>query len=462
MGLVLLPTPAIATCKADLGPALEAIAAAPALQSARLGMLVETEGGEEIYSRDADHFFVPASNVKLFTTAAALDVLGPDYRIRTSIYGQPTAADQPLVVVGRGDPSLGLPQLQQLSAQIQPQVGRVSRLLGDDSYFPGSPYNANWEWEDVQAGYGAPVNSLILNGNAVDITLTPRQPGQPLGVSWVNPPLAPPWPIENHSRTVAPGSHSGAQIDLLWQPSLRVRGQLAADSPPKTWSLAIPTPGDYFLQQLAAQLEQIGVAVGPIAVTTTPIPIRQPLAQLAAVESPPLDQLLVIANQDSDNLYAEALLKTLGKHLHPQALDATAAGLDAIATTLARLGVSPDSFELVDGSGIARQNLATPRALVSTLQAMDHHPYRQAYQDSLAVAGVSGTLRNRLRGAPAVNLRGKSGALTGNVSLSGYLSPPHYEPLIVSILINHSDRHANHLRQLIDQMLVEIAQLRQC
>lgn len=461
-GIVLLPLPAVALCEAELGPALEAIAAAPELQSTRLGILVETQSGLQVYGRDADHFFVPASNVKLLTTAAVLHQLGPNYRIRTSIYGDPQSQSQPLLVVGRGDPSLTHADLTRLATGVQSRgIGQVSRLLGDDSYFPGSGYNPNWEWEDVQAGYGAPVNSLILNGNALDLSVAPQAVGQPLLVSWAQPAIAPPWRIDNYSSTVSAGAATGIHLDRGWgQPALALYGQLAAGSSPRTFSIAVPQPADYFLQQLASVLRQAGVQVGLTAVVTPPPP---GLSELASVESSPLSELLIPTNRDSDNLYAEALLKTLGMTSDPQALDATQAGLDAIAAALNDLGLPPASFELVDGSGIARQNLATPRALVSTLQIMATHPQAQVYLDSLAVAGVSGTLRNRLRGTSlAGNLRGKTGALTGNVSLTGYLKPPGYEPLVVSILINHSDRHANQLRQIIDQMLLQIVQLRRC
>ncbi|PSN18119.1 D-alanyl-D-alanine carboxypeptidase/D-alanyl-D-alanine-endopeptidase [filamentous cyanobacterium CCP5] len=460
----LLPSSVAALCEAQLGPAMETLATAPELRSARLGILLATEAGRDIYARDADQFFVPASNTKLFTTAAALDRLGPDFRFRTTVYGSGQPGLQPLVVVGGGDPSFSHDDLQALGDQLHVAgISQVSRLIGDDSYFPGSAYNPNWEWEDVQADYGAPVNSLILNGNAFEVVLSPGAAGEPLGVSWAEPTWAPTWAIENHGRTGARGSDSNTQVFRSWgRPALVVQGQLAADHGVDRWEIANPQPADYFVEQLAHTLEQSGIAVG----STTAASDRPPtegLRALATVESAPLSELLVPTNQDSDNLYAEALLKGLGMATDPDALDATDAGIGAIVASVASLGVPAASFELVDGSGIARQNLATPRALVSVLQVMAHHPQRQVFLDSLAVAGVSGTLRNRLGGTVlAGNLRGKTGALTGNVSLTAYLMPPQSEALVVSILINHANVHASQLRRLIDQMLLQIAQLQGC
>ncbi|MBD0268888.1 MAG: D-alanyl-D-alanine carboxypeptidase, partial [Cyanobacteria bacterium Co-bin8] len=145
-----------AICVSELAGVLDEIASQPSLQSARIGVYVETQGEaadrQVLYARDAQQFFIPASNAKLLTTAAALDFLGPNYRIRTSVYGEAEAVTD-LRVVGRGDPSLAHEDLARLAQQIaQSGVRQVSTLIGDDSYFPGSPINPNWEWEDVQAG----------------------------------------------------------------------------------------------------------------------------------------------------------------------------------------------------------------------------------------------------------------------------------------------------------------------
>ncbi|MEM6254397.1 MAG: D-alanyl-D-alanine carboxypeptidase/D-alanyl-D-alanine-endopeptidase [Cyanobacteria bacterium P01_D01_bin.156] len=448
---VLLPSHAAhAYCRADLGQALDTIAAQPTLKKARLGVLVETQTGQVIYSRDADRYFVPASNVKLLTTAAALSSLGPNFTIRTSVYGNTN--DGSLQVVGRGDPTFSDQQLNNLASQIKNQgVTNISNLLGNDTHFAGPTVNPNWEWEDVQAGYGAPANSLILNANELGLTLYPQAVGQPLRVEWDDP--AQRWQIENFSRSVGAGQPEYVSVGRdLSRPVLRVYGQLIAGSAPETASVAVPNPAEYFIGRFRQALSRQGITVAQTGLTNN----APAGSELAAITSPPLAQWLVRTNRNSKNIYAEAILKSLGAK-DPD--NATAAGIEAVETILQRMGVNPDLYKIVDGSGLSRHNLATPQAFVDTLQAMARSPHGATYRNSLAVAGTSGTLRNRLGG---LQFAGKTGAVSHNASLSGYLQPPSYEPLVVSVLVNNLDQRSSVLRRTIDDIIRTVAQLRNC
>ncbi|WP_346291996.1 D-alanyl-D-alanine carboxypeptidase/D-alanyl-D-alanine endopeptidase [Sphaerothrix gracilis] len=469
LGLLLLASvfpsaPAIAAvCPADLTARVEAIAAQPALRPARLGVRVETETGELVYERDSDRYFVPASNVKLFTTAATLQFLGPDFRIRTSIYGSTNDLGlTTLRVFGRGDPSLSDTQLAELARQLRQQgVQRVASLVADDSYFPGQATNPNWEWEDVQAGYGAPVNSLIVNRNALGLSLVPQAIGQPLQVVWDDPPLAAQWQIENNSVTVAAGQPEYTEVGRdLGQPVLQVRGQLVAGSAADTAAIAVPNPSQYFLDRLQAALAAEQISVARTSAISTPTPNSLP--ELAFVESAPLRELLIPTNRSSNNLYAEALLKTLGMRAS-QGDEATELGIAALQAVLEPLGVDPTAYVLADGSGLSRHNLTTPTALVQVLQVMNRSNEAETYRNSLATAGVNGTLRNRLQGtAAAGRLQGKTGSISRNAALSGYLDPPSYEPLVLSILLNNVDQPGRVLRQAIDEIVALLAALQPC
>lgn len=457
-------------CPAQLAGKLDAIAAQPTLQRARVGVLVQTQGStaadrQVLYARDADQFFIPASNAKLLTTAAALDFLGPAYRIRTSVYATPQSNGlAALRVVGRGDPSFAIADLVDLAQQVsQGGIRQVSQLVADDSYFSGSAVNPNWEWEDVQAGYGAPVNGLILNGNAINLSVVPQSVGQPLQVMWESPLQANAWQIVNQSRTVSPGEAESIAVGRdLSQPVLHVSGQLVAGSEAEAVAIAVPNPAQAFLEQFQRTLADQAVSVGRTAVVLAGLP--QFPNELAVHQSPPLSDLLVPTNRNSNNLYAEALLKTVGVTYFPQqSVPATESGVEAVTQVLVRLGMDANQFSLADGSGLSRHNLITPSALVEILQIMATHPQASVYRNSLAVAGVNGTLRNRLRGTVLEGrLYGKSGAVSGNVALSGYVNVPNYRPLVVSVLINNSDQQAGTLRQAIDQMLLTLADLQSC
>jgi D-alanyl-D-alanine carboxypeptidase/D-alanyl-D-alanine-endopeptidase (penicillin-binding protein 4) len=159
---VVAQTPAVAgdICPGELGAKVDAIADRAEFSRSRWGILIQPlSSTATLYSRDATKYFIPASNVKLLTTAAALQKLGADFRIKTSVY---SGENKSFYVAGRGDPSIGEAQLKDLAQQLKRRgVDRINELIGDDSYFQGSAVNPNWEWEDAQAGYGAPVNSLI-------------------------------------------------------------------------------------------------------------------------------------------------------------------------------------------------------------------------------------------------------------------------------------------------------------
>ena len=463
-------TPAVEAmlCPAELAEQIDIALSAPPLEQAYVGMLLQTQATTKddrqiLYARHADHFFTPASGAKLLTTAAALHRLGPDYRIRTSIYGDADPAGLTnLQVVGRGDPTLTDNQLIDLAEQLSYHgIAQVNQLVMQDAYFPQFATNPTWEWGDAQWYYAPPVNSLILNGNAVTVEVAPTQVGSPLSITWPANVQRQPLPINNDTATVAD------QPEILplnlWRTGggeqIRVTGQMAAGASPVSYNLAVLDPVQQFTDALIRALGDQGISVAQAEMIDQAISQVGP--ELAAVNSPPLWELLIPTNQDSHNLYAEVLFKTLGvTQIDPPFTDASTAGGEAIRKILADLGVDSATVRLADGSGLSRHNLVTPAAMAETLQAMAVHPNADVYLNSLAVAGVSGTLSNRL-GETVLEgrVQGKSGALTGNVSLSGYLQPPNYEPLVFTILINHSDQHASILRDHIDQILLLISQL---
>lgn len=454
-------------CQPELADRINAIAARPELTRAHLGLLVETQGQttaerQTILEHNVDNWFVPASTLKLMTTAAALQRLGPDFQIQTSVYLQQQTEQSSLWVIGRGDPTFSDEQLQDLAQQIaQHGVQQVDQLWGYDGYFSGRAVHPNWEWEDVLAGYGASANGLILNENALGVTLHPTEVGQPLRVEWADPTQTTRWQVNNTSLTVAPGAPLTADVGRDWsQPILHVFGNLSADAGPDPFAIAITQPGNYFIEQLEHRLDQTDIAVTSTGLTSTlPSPA---LLEIAMVTSPPLSQWLSTINQNSNNLYAEALLKSLGT-VTGDGADATEAGTEAVKEILSELGIDPDGYQMVDGSGLSRHNLVTPRTLVDTLQAMAHNSHGDLYRQSLAVAGQVRNLSHRFRDTPVQGrLQGKTGYVSNNESLAGYLQPLEYAPLVFSIFLNNADLSATEMREIIDEIMVNIAQLREC
>ncbi len=465
-----LPTQAL--CEAEFSAAIESLAQRPELSRARLGVQIETLDGEVLYSREGDRFFVPASTLKLVTSAAVLTRLGPDFTVKTTVHPYPLPMEDPhqaqtLVVIGRGDPSFNQASMTTLAQQLARRgVRHIPLLWGDEGTFRGEAISPDWDWEDVQAGYGAPVNALIFEENQIGFRLVPQALGEPLRILWDDPTQGQGWQIENRSRTVAPGEPEFVQVGRDWRsPVIRISGQLVMGAEPETASVSVPNPGEAFLQALQRALAQQGIRVDQThllpqdwhATTNT-----LPLPTLATVESPPVSALLLPMNQDSNNLYAEALLKQLGTQTAPT-LPATEAGIQAVLDSLRPLGLDPADIVMVDGSGLARKNLITPAAMVSVLQGMARSPHAAFYRDSLAVAGESGTLRHRWRDTPiAGHLWGKSGAISRNFALAGYLETPSSGSLVIGIFINNIDAGGATARSLIDEIVWQIFQLTPC
>ncbi|MCC5615903.1 D-alanyl-D-alanine carboxypeptidase/D-alanyl-D-alanine-endopeptidase [Nostoc sp. CHAB 5836] len=447
-------------CSTQLGTAIDAVINRPLFSRGRWGILVQpVSTGETLYSRDAQKYFTPASNLKLLTTAAALQELGANFRIRTSIYHNGNGV---LRVVGRGDPSLSDTQLQKLAQQLkQKGITQIQRLIADDSYIQGDIVNPTWEWEDVQSDYGAPVNSFILNQNIFSLKLVPQAVGKSLQVVWTDAGEAKQWRIINQSVTVAQNQPSYINITReLSGTGLRIQGQLTTNSEPSLIDLPVVDPNYYFLRRFRAALATEKITLGQILVVNGGVNQEE----IAFVESPPLSELLMETLQNSNNLYAEALLRALAvKKLRVKNQTSADVGLEVVKASLTKLGVEPANYILVDGSGLSRRNLVTPEAFVQTLRAIARTSTAYIYRASLPVAGKSGTLKNRFQDTPAEGIvQAKTGTLTGVVSLSGYLNAPKYEPLVFSIIVNQSDQSATVVRQAIDQVVLLLTQLQRC
>lgn len=458
-------------CPAQLNGAIAPILNRSTVRNARWSVLVQTLSADSrnrqtLFARNPATLLIPASNNKLFTTAAALTQLGQHYQIRTSVTGnseQPTL--ETLRIIGRGDPSLSTTHLNTLAQQLsQKGIRQINQLIGDDTYFQGDAVNPNWKREDTLAGYGAAVNSLMLNQNGIGLTLFPQRVGQPLRIQWDDPTDASQWRVTNRSVTVsAKGEEFVSAYRIGNQMAMQIEAQLRVGSEPESASVSVPNPGNYLVQKFRAVLEKAGISVARATVVkTTPAPPGE--VELSTVESPLLRDLIIETNLESNNIYAEALLKTLGQVHSPNNGNAIASGVAAIKATLATRGVNPNGYQMVDGSGLADRNRASAEALVQTLQTMTSAPEdAQAFRNTLAIAGDSGTLKRRFRNTPAERrVSAKTGYISGVVALSGYVSPPNYTPLVFSILVNQPGGSVAAMRGAVDDLVVVLTRLQDC
>jgi D-alanyl-D-alanine carboxypeptidase/D-alanyl-D-alanine-endopeptidase (penicillin-binding protein 4) len=459
-------TPEITTtkqvCPAQLPAAINNIINRPQFSRVRWGILVKPLSSENIlYSQDSQKYFIPASNMKLFTTAAALQQLGADFRIRTSIYDEGNGV---LRVVGRGDPSFKNAQLTILAKQLYQQgIRQINQLIFDDSYFQGEVVNSSWEWEDIQADYGAPIHSFILNENATILTFSPQTIGKPLQLKWTEPTEAYRWKIANNSVTTQANEPHFVEVnrDLKGQ-TLRIKGQLAVNSQPEIIGLAVFDPIANFISQFRQNLDREGITVKETR--NNNLSQNKQEKEIAAIESPPLSELLIETNVNSNNLYAETLLRSLAIKKPGEKNQNTAdIGLEIIRETLTQLGVEPEGYIIVDGSGLSRKNLMTPATLVQLLQGIAKSPQAEVFRASLPISGMKGSLKNRFINTAAAGIvQGKTGSMTGISALSGYINTPNYEPLVFSIMVNQSTQPGKVMRTAIDEIVVLLAQLQRC
>jgi D-alanyl-D-alanine carboxypeptidase/D-alanyl-D-alanine-endopeptidase (penicillin-binding protein 4) len=469
--LVAVSAPAQAVCPSQLPQTIAPLLRSKGITDAQWGIAVETVTGDRVYQHQGNRLFIPASNQKLLTTAIALQHWSPTFQFRTVVYQRPsTDGEMVLEIVGQGDPSFSTASLQDLAQQLsQQQITQVDELIGNDSRFPGALVPPSWEAADRQEGYGAPINSLILNQNAIPLTLWPQQLGQPLAVEWENPLDQSGWQVYNRSRTVGRGEAEFVELSQADdRPILYIDAALRVGSDPEPVAVAVLNPGENFLRQFTTVLNQAGIAVPHETLLTVPQPVSG--IERGAIVSAPLADLIRTTNHESQNLYAESLLKGLGTDARAGAdalalarSSALGAGLAVMQRELINLGLDPQAFVLADGSGLSRQNLVTPNGLVDLLQAMARSANAGIYQGSLPVAGESGTLKNRfVDTAVAGRLQAKTGSLGGVAVLSGYLQPLHYPPLVFSVLINQPGQSYGVLREAIDGVVLRLSGLEVC
>src|SRR5882672_5902445 len=478
---------------AELQARIQEVVRQPALEHGFFAVkIVSLDTGQLIYEQSSNKFVRPASNMKLYTVAAALDRLTPDYHFMTSVYAKKKpdkgTVKSDLIVYGRGDPSFAarfnngdyFKGIDALAGRIVAAgVKRVKGdLVGDESYFNGAPLGSGWEWEDLQRGYGAQVSALTINDNAIDLTV---KPGEQVGAAAVitSGPPATFMTIANRATTGPRGSKSDLQLYRgLGGNTLEVSGSLPLGDSGFIGSVAIPDPALAFATMLRDALVKRGVKIdGRVrtidarsAASIVPNPLMaqtqttnvppQPLpVEIASLQSPPFSLIAAHTLKPSQNLYTEIILRTLGKLTSVGASQTNEeAGLIVVRNFLRQAGASESDLALNDGSGLSRNDMITANATVQLLTFMSKHKYFTQFRDALPIAGVDGTLRTRLRGTPAENnLRAKTGSLSSVASLSGYVTTAAGGHLVFSMMLNNYPDASALRRDSIDAIAVLLA-----
>jgi D-alanyl-D-alanine carboxypeptidase/D-alanyl-D-alanine-endopeptidase (penicillin-binding protein 4) len=453
----------------ELQTRISEVLAKPELAPAMVGVkIVSLDTGRVLFEENAAKLLRPASNMKLYTVAAALDKLSPDYRFKTIVYG-PSKPDSSgvirgdLTIYGRGDPSFAarfnngdyFKGIDNLATRIvDAGVKRVEGdLVGNETYFVGPKYGAGWAWEDMTWYYGAEISPLTVNDNALDLFIKPGPAvGQPALIT-----TGPPDPlltIVNKVTTAVKGTKREFNIHRgLGENTITIVGNIGLEDPGYTGAIGISHPALLFVYLLRNSLAQKGVVITGKSRTTGTVnqPSIPPLSldlsatyEITALESPPFSLIAAQTLKPSQNLYTELILRTLGTMTPPPPTmppirqTSEDLGIEAIKSFLKSAGIAADSLRLNDGSGLSRDDLITAEATVQLLTFMNKHRYADVFRAALPIAGVDGTLRNRMRNTPAQNnVRAKTGSLSSAASLGGYVTTAAGEKLAFAIIVNN-------------------------
>ena len=438
---------------------LDMIVNQPQFRSAQFGISIQTQGRNPLtlYSHNADRLLIPASNAKLLTTAAAIQALPLNFTVKTTLYD---LGNNQFHLVGEGDPMFKTSHLQALAQSLKDRnVKQIKRLTLDDRYYGSEWLNPHWGWDDVQADYAPPINGLILNENAIGLTLTPSITGQPLIVKWNEVENSKRYRIENLTKTVAIDQPEFVNVAQPELELVRVTGQLRVGGEPELVGISVQQPTQYMAEEFRRSLLLLGIKVDTVEIASTR---KEPKGIVAEITSPPLSEWIYETNQTSNNLYAEALLRQLGRSdLQPMGTGYSSdRGLIVLRQQLMKLGIAPETYQMVDGSGLARLDWVSAGTLVQVLQAMAKN---STFRKSLPIAGQSGSLTGRFKDTPAQTiLSAKTGFLTGAIGLSGYVNPKDFSPIVFSILLNNSIQPLSEQMKAVDAIAVRLANLKEC
>src|SRR5271154_836952 len=468
-------------------------------EKALWGILVtDRDTGEILYELNGDRFFTPASNAKIVTTSLALGTLGPTYQFRTTLessgkFGEDGRLLGDLIFVGRGDPDLSNrkfpyagkvehdgPAEKVLAQMADDAIAKGLKeidgdIVADDSYYPYDPYPPGWSVGDLFFTFGAPVSAITFNDNSISLEISPgAHVGDPAII--VVEPLAALGTFGHQLTTGA--ADSKPEFGVVREPGpqfLLLRGSIPLGHAPAKLDLAMPDPAETAALALKEIFESRGVRVtgsirvrhapppeiypdAPIVLGPAPVPPAPDTIVLAEHISPPLSEIVRVTNKVSQNLHAELLLRAVAHE--KKGFGVTDAGIWAEQDFLKTVGVADGDVVFTDGSGLSRDDLVTPRAMVQLLRWDAAQPWGADYVSTFPIAGQDGTLETRLKDTVAAGrIEAKTGALDHVRAISGFATTLRGERVIFSIFGNNNPQRGRDATVAADAIAVSMVEV---
>jgi len=438
---------------------LDEIFANERLSEAQWGVAIYSLDQEEtLFEYNAGKLYIPASNEKILTVAAALARLGPEYRFKTRLLVDGGIDDDilkgNLIIQGFGDPSLSarmgnrdiFDAFRVFAERLKARGVKAIKgsLAGDAKAFTGSVYGRGWELDDLIESYAAPVGALSFNENFVSFQI---RPGLKAGEAAIitSEPLSDYPRVDNAVVTVDAGKAAAIYIehapDIDGEPeTIKIRGTLPLKSQTVRRSVAIRRPARYYLEALRRQLEKEGIDVSNCTIkedySARESDGADALELLMTRESAPLKELIMPIMKESLNMPSETLLRVLGLEIRGEGT--VDAGAEVVAETLENMAIRKRDYIYADASGLSRRNLVSADVFVRVLGYMYRQPTFPQFYAAMAIAGTDGTLGNRLTEAAVKrNVHAKTGTISGVSTISGYLRSADGEMLAFSMIANN-------------------------
>jgi len=450
------------------------------LKNAQWGLYARfLDTGEEIISLNAEMSLAPASNLKLFTSSAALDILGEDHQFETSIYYDGKINNGILngniYFVGGGDPTLGydlvkgsLPLNSLMNKLIDEFIREgINQINGDiyadDLLYEGTPIPNNWNWIDIGNYYATTVSALTINNNLYFLYFRPgKKVGNPAEVIRTEPEI-PGLTFANFMKTGKKGSGDNGYIyGAPLQYNTTLRGTVPSGVNEFSIKGSIPDPPLFAVQYLKKKMIEAGIKVNGNTIKLKEKKSYNYATLITTIKSPPLKDIVYIINKRSDNLYTEMILKALA--LNQTGEGSTEKGNEVVEEYFKKNNINTDGLLLSDGSGLSRTDAITTRMMVDLLDILTKKNYFDAFYNSLAVVGDPNDIsyfKNTGRGTVIEkNARVKSGVIQGVRAYSGYLKNMSGRTIAFSLIANNFDGSGSRVSTIHRNIMIELAKIK--